>query len=126
MNCYTAKIIYSIISGDGNHCAQFDEQLRLINAENEAAAFEKANNIGIAGQDSFFNAKKETVRWQFIAVTEVNSIADLNDGAELYYRLHETKDAAAYIEQAKYKSALIKSTVTQAGGLHHYISPSKI
>ena len=106
MNWYIAKIIFRIISGDGNHCAQFDEQLRLIEAENEAAAFEKANSIGIAGQDSFLNAKKETVMWQFIAVTEINGIANLNDGAELYYKLHEAEDAAKYIEQAKLRSAL--------------------
>jgi hypothetical protein len=106
MNWYVAKIIFRIISGDGNHNAQFDEQLRLIEAGNEAEAFEKANRIGLSGQDSFLNVKKETVKWQFIAVTEVNSIADLNDGAELYYRLHEAQDAEKYIEQAKHKSAL--------------------
>ena len=107
MNWYIAKIIFRIVSGEGNHCAQFDEQLRLVEAGNEAAAFEKANGIGIAGQDSFLNAKKETVMWQFIAVTEINSIANLNDGAELYYRLHEAQDAAGYIEQAKLRSALL-------------------
>jgi len=106
MNWYVAKIIFRIISGDGNHNPQFDEQLRLIEAGNEAEAFEKANSIGFAGEDSFLNARKETVKWQFIAVTEVSGIADLNDGAELYYRLHEVQDAAAYIERAKHKSAL--------------------
>lgn len=106
MNWYVAKIIFRIISGDGNHNAQFDEQLRLIEAGNEADALEKANRIGLSGQDSFLNAKKEMVKWQFIAVTEVNGIADLNDGAEVYYRLHEAQDAEMYIEQVKHKSAL--------------------
>jgi hypothetical protein len=107
MNWYIAKIIFRIVSGEGNHCAQFDEQLRLIEAKNEAVALEKANSIGIAGQDSFLNAKKETVMWQFIAVTEINGIANLNDGIELYYRLHEVQDAEAYIEHAKQRAALI-------------------
>ncbi|SHN34225.1 DUF4288 domain-containing protein [Mucilaginibacter sp. OK098] len=107
MNWYIAKIIFRIVSGDGNHCAQFDEQLRLIEAENEAAALEKANSVGIAGQDSFLNAKKETVMWQFIAVTEINGIANLNDGAELYYKLYEEQDAEAYIEQVQRKSGLL-------------------
>ncbi|MDB5088988.1 MAG: hypothetical protein JWR09_2982 [Mucilaginibacter sp.] len=107
MNWYVAKIIFRIVSGDGNHNPQFDEQLRLIEAGNEAEAFEKANSIGLAGQDSFLNAKKETVMWQFIAVTEINGIADLNDGAELYYRLHEAQDATTYIEHAKHRAVLI-------------------
>jgi len=107
MNWYIAKIIFRIVSGEGNHCAQFDEQLRLIEAKNEVAALEKANSLGIAGQDSFLNAKKETVMWQFIAVTEINGIANLNDGTELYYRLYEEQDAEAYIEQVQRKSDLL-------------------
>ena len=41
MNWYIAKIVFRIITGDGNHMPQFDEQLRLINANNEEEAFEK-------------------------------------------------------------------------------------
>ncbi|MCR8557401.1 DUF4288 domain-containing protein [Mucilaginibacter sp. BJC16-A38] len=107
MNWYTAKIIFRIISGDGNHCAQFDEQLRLIEADCEASAITKANSIGVAAQDSFLNAKKETVRWEFIAVTEVNGIADLADGNEVYYRLYETPEPEVYIAMARNKSALL-------------------
>ena len=33
MNWYLAKIVYRIICGQGNHTAQFDEQLRLIQAK---------------------------------------------------------------------------------------------
>ena len=106
MNWYIAKIVFRIISGDGRHSAQFDEQLRLIEACNEIAAFEKAGNIGIGAEDSFLNAKKEIVRWQFVAVTEVNNIVSLHDGAEIYYRLHEADDAVTYINQARCRSAL--------------------
>ena len=107
MNWYIAKLIFRIISGDGNHNAQFDEQLRLIAADNEVQAIEKANCIGVAGQDSFLNAKKETVRWEFIGITEMNSVATLADGAEIYYRLRETDDADAYLESVRRKAALL-------------------
>jgi hypothetical protein len=110
MNWYIAKLIFRIISGDGNHNAQFDEQLRLIVADNEALAIEKANNVGTAGQDSFLNAKKETVRWEFLGVTEVNSISGLHDGAEIYYRLREVDDADAYIEAIRRKADLFRFT----------------
>ena len=51
MNWYVAKIVFRIVSGDGNHHAQFNEQLRLISAESEHQAFEKAAAIGINSQD---------------------------------------------------------------------------
>jgi hypothetical protein len=35
MNWYVAKLVFRVISGNGDHNAQFDEQLRLINADNE-------------------------------------------------------------------------------------------
>jgi hypothetical protein len=111
MNWYIAKLIFRIISGDGNHNAQFDEQLRLIAADNEALAIEKANAIGTAGQDSFLNAKKETVRWEFIGVTEVNSVVTLTDGAEIYYRLREVDDADAHIEAIQRKADLLNYPV---------------
>ena len=107
MNWYIAKLIFRIISGDGNHCPQFDEQLRLIAADNEGQAIEKAKHMGTSGQDSFLNAKKETVKWQFIGVTEMNSVATLADGAEIYYRLSETDDADGYIESARRKAELL-------------------
>ena len=38
MNWYLTKIVYQIICGEGNHTAQFDEQLRLIAADDEQRA----------------------------------------------------------------------------------------
>ena len=46
MNWYLAKIVYRIICGNGDHAAQFDEQLRLICATNKEDAFHKAQRTG--------------------------------------------------------------------------------
>ena len=35
MNWFLAKIVYRIVCGKGEHTPQFDEQLRLIGAEDE-------------------------------------------------------------------------------------------
>ena len=51
MTWYLAKIVYRILCGDGNHTAQFDEQLRLIAASNEVEAFAKAQQIGRKEED---------------------------------------------------------------------------
>lgn len=107
MNWYVAKLVFRVISGNGDHSAQFDEQLRLINAETEQQAFEKASAIGYASQDSFLNVQKQTVRWQFIDVAELNMLNGLADGTELYYNIHEAPDPELYIKWAHHKSALL-------------------
>jgi hypothetical protein len=107
MNWYVAKIVFRIISGDGNHHAQFDEQLRLISAENDCEAFEKASHIGFMNQDSFLNNQSEPVRWRFIDVAELNQLGSLEDGAELYYHIHETADAGLYEAWAHHRSSLL-------------------
>ena len=107
MNWYVAKLVFRVISGDGDHQAQFDEQLRLISADTELNAYEKANKIGHANQDSFKNIEKQTVKWQFIDVAELNRINEPTDGAELYYNIHETPDADLYIAWAHHKAALL-------------------
>ncbi len=50
MNWYLTKIVYRIICGQGNHTAQFDEQLRLIQADNAQEAFEKSAALGAKGR----------------------------------------------------------------------------
>jgi len=107
MNWYVAKIVFRIVSGTGNHHAQFDEQLRLINANNEQHAFEKATQIGLSNQDSFLNNQSQPVQWQFIDVAEINPLNDLADGTELYYQIHEAPDADLYVAWAHHKSALL-------------------
>lgn len=96
MKWYLAKIVFRIICGDGDHTAQFDEQLRLIAAGNEDEAFEKACTIGKKEQDSFYNLKQQLVHWKFINVSELYHLSELIDGAELYSRINEVDDADAY------------------------------
>lgn len=93
MNWYLAKIIFRIVCGDGNHTPQFDEQLRLISAENNGQALTKAQTLGeTEGSDD-----RQIVKWRFINVSELYRITELIDGAELYSRVQETDDADTYI-----------------------------
>lgn len=106
MKWYLAKIVYRIICGEGNHIPQFDEQLRLINAEDDLHAFQKARTIGDKEEDSFLNNNQKPVRWKFIDVCELHRIDTLTDGAEIYSRICEEEDAVNYIKminnRAKY------------------------
>ena len=107
MNWYLTKIVYQIICGDGNHTPQFDEQLRLISADDEQQAFQKAQRIGLMEEESFLNQKKHLVRWKFIDVCELYKLSELIDGAEIYSRIQETEDAGRFISMVRSKADYI-------------------
>jgi len=112
MKWYLAKIVFQIICGEGDHTAQFDEQLRLIAAAHEDEAFEKAIRIGMNEEDSFYNLKQQLVRWQFVNVSELYYLSELIDGAEMYSRINEVDDAEAYISFVHGRAESIKNKRT--------------
>ena len=103
MEWYLAKLVYRIICGPGDHMAQFDEQLRLIHAEDDLHAFNKAQLTGEREQNSFLNQADHPVQWKFINVTELHKLEQITDGAEVYSRIHEEGNGDNYqhIVQAK-------------------------
>jgi Domain of unknown function (DUF4288) len=112
MNWFLAKIVYRIICGEGDHTPQFDEQLRLIEADDETTAFAKAQTIGEQEQEMFLNHQQKLVQWKFINVCELYKISALIDGAELYSRVQESDNAGLYIELVHKKAAHIRSNIT--------------
>lgn len=108
MKWYLAKVVYRILCGNGDHTAQFDEQLRLVTAADEAAAFEKATAIGHREAETFYNHKQEAVQWQFVNVSELYHLQELLDGAELYSRITEVDDAGSYMDFVHHKAAGIQ------------------
>ena len=108
MKWYLAKLVFQIICGDGEHTAQFDEQLRLIGAGDEDEAFDKAKRFGQSEEESFYNLKQQLVRWQFVNVSELYRLSELIDGAELYSRINEVDDAAAYATFVNRKAESIR------------------
>ena len=112
MNWFLAKIVYRIVCGEGDHTAQFDEQLRLVQAADENEAFDKAKAIGEQEQEMFLNQQQKLVTWQFVNVCELYKISALIDGAELYSRIQETDNAELYMELVHKKAAHIKANNT--------------
>lgn len=109
MNWYLAKIVYRILCGEGHHTGQFDEQLRLIKADNKKEAFTKARSIGKQEEEVFLNQKKQLVHWQFVNVCELYCLGDLIDGAELYSCIQENDNPDEYINIINKKAELILS-----------------
>ena len=107
MNWYLSKIVFRIICGEGQHTPQFDEQIRLIFADNEQEAFDKAMRIGEQEQDGFYNDEQKLVQWKFINVAELYRLSGLLDGAEVFSRIQETDDPDRYIEFTNRKAAHI-------------------
>lgn len=114
MNWYVTKIVYQIICGNGDHTPQFDEQIRLVTAENEASALQKACEIGFREEDVFRNNKQEMVQWKFIQVAELYSLPEPADGAEIYSRITETDNADAYIRGLSLRASALKERTLEA------------
>jgi hypothetical protein len=113
MKWFIAKMVYQIICGAGEHTPQFDEQLRIIRAENAEAAFRKAYEMGKKEQDSFLNQKNHPVRWKFINIADLYPILKLIDGAEIYSRIKEVDDADAYITFVHRRAEAIREKLTE-------------
>ena len=107
MQWYLSKIVFQIICGNGDHTAQFDEQLRLVGAVDEEEAFMKATEMGENEEDRFFNHKQQLVQWKFINISELYLLS-LIDGAELHSKISEVDDDFSYISLVNGKAEQIK------------------
>lgn len=103
MNWYLVKIVYQIICG--SNVSQFDEQLRLISADNKEEAFYKATDTGQREEEIFYNTNQQQVQWKFINVSELYKLGEMIDGAELYSRIEERGNAELYIQSVHSKAA---------------------
>ena len=108
MNWYITKIVFNISSENSTAKTQFDEQLRLITADSKEEAFLKARTIGLSEEDTFYNDKMKQVKWEFVNVSEVLPLKNLEDGIELYSRIHETEEGPSYINFIHQKAIAIR------------------
>ena len=115
MNWYITKIVFRITAEGNAAKSQFDEQLRLINAESSSEAFLKARKIGLNEEATFYNNNMKKIRWEFVNVSEVFPISGLTDGVEVYSRIHETEEASSYINVVHQKAIAIRLS---AGPVH--------
>lgn len=107
MNWYIAKIVFGIKT-EAAQKQQFDEQLRLISAESQEEAFLKARTIGLNEEDLFFNDKNSPVKWEFINVSELIPMKNMEDGVEVYSKIHEIEEPSNYIHVIHQKAIAIR------------------
>jgi hypothetical protein len=108
MAWFIAKLVFNISTAEQNHKPQFDEQLRLISAENMEEAFLKARKLGLSDEDCFLNDTQHHVRWEFINVAEILPLSSLEDGIELYSQVREAEEANSYIHDVHQRAIFLR------------------
>jgi hypothetical protein len=121
MHWYLAKLVFQIICGNGQHVPQFDEQLRLIYAEDELHAFHKARLIGEGEGLNNEEGNPIVVKWKFIDVIELHLLAEYTDGAEIYSNIKEEADPNLYIRSIQKKARQLFQL-----GLHQFTGSNNI
>lgn len=92
MKWYATKIIFRIISSE-NTSGQFDEQLRLICANDQNEAFEKALSLAEREDELILGSN---VYWNFIGVRSVVELDEIPDGILLNSATIETDSPENY------------------------------
>lgn len=108
MYWYLAKIVYQIMIANGEYAPQFEEQLRLIQAENGQEALDKAIALGEKEETVFYNYQDQQVYWKFLDVPELQLIQQLNDGMQLYSHIEEPEFAENYLALMQSKADNIR------------------
>jgi hypothetical protein len=110
MNWYIVKLVFSIEQNEKEVVhSQFDEQLRLVQANNTNQAYFKARAIGKKEEVSFSDVQNETIKWRFIDISEVNFLGELKDGLELYSSTVEIDEKSNFINAILQKGMSIQS-----------------
>ncbi len=98
MNPYTAQIIYRI-KCESIGTEQYDEQWRLVFAEDERDALYKARAIAKKEEATFIDRHGRTVTWELIAVKDLKPV-ELTNGALLFSSVKEVEPIAAPLWEA--------------------------
>ena len=107
MKWFLSKLVFQVICGEGNHTAQFEEQFRLLHAEDALHAFHKARLLGEGDQLQYAKPSAAKVKWKFIDVTELFPLRPGIDGAAVYSVIKEEAEAALYIRTVQRSAVLL-------------------
>lgn len=92
MKWYAAQLFFkSQISDDETEPILCDEQIRLIQAEDEGQAIQKACQLGETTHHDYLNVYGQTVQWVFLGLGGVEELSEssLQDGLQVHSRLFE-------------------------------------
>ncbi|MCF8449498.1 MAG: DUF4288 domain-containing protein [Taibaiella sp.] len=95
MKSFTAQIVYRI-ECNGLHTDQYEEQWRLVFAEDEQNALAEARVAGLGEETTFIDRHGRTICWRMLAVKDLQPV-ELVNGGLLFSKVHEPELVAAPI-----------------------------
>ncbi|TDO27070.1 DUF4288 domain-containing protein [Sediminibacterium goheungense] len=112
MEWFLAKLIYRFQSPSEPDPVQFDEQLRLVQADDALHAFHKAQQIGHQEQLIADAQTIHQINWHFIDVTELYKLNNMIDGAEVLSQICLPADSMRYQQEVRLKAGYLLSNCT--------------
>ncbi len=97
MKTYISQLVYAI-KCDGAFTDQYDEQFRLIYADNEVDALRIAKETGIQKSEEIIDRKGRKIFWEMLAVKDVREI-QLEQGGLLTSAVIDTTTIVAPLWQ---------------------------
>jgi len=89
MQSFTAQIIYRI-ECEGLPTDQYEEQWRLVYADNEELALTAAREAGANEQATFIDRHGRTICWRLLAVKDLQPV-ELTNGGLLFSAVREAE-----------------------------------
>lgn len=93
MKSFAVHIIYRIVC-ENVSSEQYEEQWRILFADNEQLALDEARKLGKKEECSFSDRHGRTIRWEMIAVKEIKEV-NVQHGALLFSTVKEVEPIAA-------------------------------
>jgi len=93
MRSFTAQIIYRI-ECEGMPTDQYEEQWRLVYAEDEKQALNMARESGKNEESTFIDRQGRTMCWRMVAVKDLQPV-ELKNGGLLFSMVREVEMVAA-------------------------------
>ena len=112
MNWYLVKMVYRIIVGEES-TSQFEEQLRLIEADSPTKAIDKAYQTGVIENTECTDHFRSLVKWKFLNVTELYRLHQPSDGVEIFSTIKEVENGVIAEELVHKRAAIVKANVDQ-------------
>ncbi len=93
MNTYVAQIIFSIKCADVSS-EQYEEQWRVVFANDDREALNEAKKIGLTEESTFIDRHGRAITWVMVAVKDLKQV-DIKHGAQLFSTVKEVTPIAA-------------------------------
>lgn len=87
MKTYVAQIIFSIKCTEVKS-EQYEEQWRIVFAEDEREALKEAKKIGVAEESTFIDRHGRPITWVMVAVKDLQQV-DISHGTQLFSMIKE-------------------------------------